>query len=89
VDHVTAELKLPVPETVAEHWLVCPVWRLVAVQETLTDVTEGAGGGGVLLFVTPPQPAKHNDPRSIRLSKVLHLIALVLTYGPECPEMMG
>jgi len=23
-DQVTAVLKLPVPETVAEHWLVCP-----------------------------------------------------------------
>jgi hypothetical protein len=56
------------------------------VQETLTAVTEGAVGGGVFLVVTPPQPVKNSDPtidrgsdRGIdRLSKVLHLMALVL-----------
>lgn len=36
-----------------------------------------------------PQPAKLKDPRNDRLSKVLHLMALVLTRGPECPVSMG
>jgi hypothetical protein len=27
-----------VPDTVAEHWLVWPVWTLVEAQETATDV---------------------------------------------------
>jgi len=35
---VTAELKFPVPETVAEHWLVCPDWTVEGEQVTFTDV---------------------------------------------------
>jgi hypothetical protein len=93
-DQVTFELKVPVPETVAEHWLVCPAWRLVAAQETVTAVMVGEGGG-VLPATLPltPQPARDRDPRSDRgidrLSKVLHLIALVLTHGLGCPALMG
>jgi hypothetical protein len=44
-DHVTAVLKLPVPFTVAEHWLVwvvCPACRVVGLHDALTDVTVGA-----------------------------------------------
>jgi hypothetical protein len=88
-DQVTPELKLPVPATVAEHWLAFPGCRLLATQLTVTEVMVGEGGGGVLLRVTPPQPAEHSDPRNIRLSKVLHLIALVLTNGQACRERMG
>jgi hypothetical protein len=48
--HVTAELKLPVPVTVAEHWLVWPYWMVEGEQLTLTDVIVV---GGTLL--PPPQ----------------------------------
>lgn len=37
-DQVTAELKLPVPWTVAEYWLVWPVSMAVGVQDTPTEV---------------------------------------------------
>jgi len=37
--HVTPELKLPVPLTVAEHWLVPPELTVVGEQLTVTDVT--------------------------------------------------
>ena len=37
--HVTPELKLPVPFTVAEHWLVPPELTVVGEQLTVTDVT--------------------------------------------------
>src|ERR1019366_6078235 len=49
---VTAELKLPVPVTVAEHWLVWPYWMVEGEQLTLTDVIVV---GGTLL--PPPQAA--------------------------------
>jgi hypothetical protein len=48
---VTAELKLPVPATVAEHWLVCPVSTEVGKHETLTKVMEAGGGVTVMLAV--------------------------------------
>ena len=37
--HVTPELKLPVPLTVAEHWLVPPDATVVGEQLTVTEVT--------------------------------------------------
>ena len=49
---------MPVPATVAEHWLVCPVWMEIGAQETVTDVMV-ADGGGVLPpppLPPPPQP---------------------------------
>jgi hypothetical protein len=52
-DQVTLELKLPVPETVAEHWLVCPGWRLVAAQETVTAVMVGCTGAVIAIFAVP------------------------------------
>ena len=66
-DHVTALEKLPVPWTEAEHelvWLVCPAGRLVGVQETLTAVIVGVGGG--LLpppapLPAPPQPTNRDE----------------------------
>jgi hypothetical protein len=39
VVHVTPVLKLPVPFTVAEHWLVPPELTVVGEQLTVTDVT--------------------------------------------------
>jgi hypothetical protein len=52
-DQVTPELKLPVPATVAEHWLVCEGWRLAGVQETLTDVMVGVAGAVMEIFAVP------------------------------------
>jgi hypothetical protein len=52
-DQVTAELKLPVPETVAEHWVVCPGWRLLAAQETVTPVMVGGVGAVMAIFAVP------------------------------------
>ena len=40
-DQVTAELKLPVPETLAEHWLFWLVCMLAGTQDTLTAVMVG------------------------------------------------
>ena len=39
---VTAELKFPVPITVAEHWLVCPYMMVEGEQVTLTEVIDDA-----------------------------------------------
>jgi len=36
--HVTSELKLPVPDTDAEHWLVCPDWIVEGEHVTVTEV---------------------------------------------------
>lgn len=40
-DHVTAGLKLPVPETVAAHWLVLVACMLVGLHDTVTEVIVG------------------------------------------------
>jgi hypothetical protein len=47
------------------HWLVWPVWTLVGVQETLTDVMVDDGGGGVL---PPPPQAETNSSGTLRRS---------------------
>jgi len=56
-NHVTEELKLPVPWTVAEHWLVWPVKTVVGLQEALTEVMVGTAGFAVsvaaLLVIVP------------------------------------
>lgn len=44
--HVTAVLKLPVPITVAEHWLVPPYVIVIGEHESVTEV--------ILGVVTPP-----------------------------------
>lgn len=45
--HVTPELKLPVPVTDAEHWLVWPDWTVDGEQDAVTDV---------MVDVFPPPP---------------------------------
>jgi len=50
-DQVTNELKLPVPETVAEHWLDCPIGTLTILQETATEVI--AGGSAAVTVAEP------------------------------------
>jgi len=52
-DHVTAELYVPVPDTTAEHWLVCPVGTLVGEHEAVTELTVGVT---VWLPLAPPPP---------------------------------
>lgn len=54
-DHVTAELKLPVPCTVALHCDVACAATEEGVHETATEEMEEDGGGGLLLEPPPPQ----------------------------------
>jgi hypothetical protein len=56
--------------TAAEHWLVWPVWTLVGVQETLTEVMVG-DTGGALLPPPPPQAEANSSgtPRKNALNK--------------------
>ena len=67
-DQVTEVLKLPVPTTLAEHWLVWPVVRSDGEHVTLTDVTEEAAEAGVLLVtkLPPLHPAIHTMPEKSR-----------------------
>ena len=53
-----------------------------------TEVMVGEEGGGVPVLVIPPQPARQNDPRINKPSKVLHLMALVLhaRSGVSCVD---
>lgn len=51
VPQVTVEMKLPVPVTVAVHWLVWPDWIAVGVQVTVTAVMVE------VLELPPPQAA--------------------------------
>jgi hypothetical protein len=50
-DQLTDGLKVPVPETVAEHWLVCPIGTDTVLHETVTEVIVGAG---VMVTVAVP-----------------------------------
>ena len=68
----TPELKLPVPETVAEHWLVWPVFRFAGAQETATEVT--VGDCIRFVIVPPPQPATSNAPIKERLNTAFRTI---------------
>jgi|ERR1019366_899119 hypothetical protein len=77
---VTPELYALVPCTVAEHWLVWPVFMLAGVQETLTDVMVGDAGGVLPL---PPHPAIYNAPRNERVNKLLHVMRA--SSKPDCP----
>ena len=54
-DHVTEELKLPVPCTVALHCEVACAATGEGVHETVTDKMEEDGGGWLLLELPPPQ----------------------------------
>jgi hypothetical protein len=74
-DHVIAELYAPVPDTVAVHWLVWPVWTLVGAQDTLTDVMVG-DTGVVLLPPPPPQPAMRDDRTAIKANRTNRLDVL-------------
>ncbi len=56
VAQVTAELKFPVPITVAEHWLVCPNMMAEGEQVTLTDVIDDPPAP----LLPEPQATIHN-----------------------------
>ena len=58
---VTAELKLPVPCTLAEHSLFCPACKTVATQEAVTEVIVGGG------MVEPPPPEL--PPQAVRAAQ--------------------
>ena len=75
----TPELKLPVPETVAEHWLVWLICKLVGAQETATEVT--AGDCIRFEIEPPPQPAISNTPKKKRLNTAFRTIIIsALSY---------
>jgi hypothetical protein len=74
-DQLTAALKFPVPETVAEHWLVWVVGTVAVEHETATDVIVGVGADvPPLEGLPPPQPDSVKDTRKARTSEDLQLI---------------
>jgi hypothetical protein len=52
-DHVTDELKLPVPRTVVLHWEVWPVATVDGVQVTETEVTDETGAACTVRVAAP------------------------------------
>jgi hypothetical protein len=78
------ELKLPVPATVAEHWLVWPICTLVGEQETVTD--EIAGDWVRFVRVPPPQPAMRNATSKKRLSPTFRSIYFALSLSRAANE---
>lgn len=54
--HVTAELNVPVPFTVAENCAVVPIVTVAVVGVIVTPVIAFTGGGGVLPDPPPPHP---------------------------------
>lgn len=75
-DHVTAELKLPVPCTAALHWEVALVATAEGLHVTVTDEILGVACDEVL----PPPPP---PPQAIRISGIPQTIS-VLRSGPGC-----
>jgi hypothetical protein len=82
-DQVTAELKLPLPVTVTEHWLVFPGCTLAGTQETLTEVIDE--DCVVEVKVPPVHPARNNAPKKRRLSTALRPIILLPFRKPVRP----
>lgn len=67
-DHVTDELKLPVPATVGEQVEVCVVRIDAGEQTTRTEVIVGLGGGVPPLLAPLPPHAEANMSRALRRS---------------------
>ena len=59
-DHVTAELKLPVPWTFAEHCEVAPVAMVEGEQEGATEEMVGEVACGGAVPAEPPQETRHD-----------------------------
>jgi hypothetical protein len=72
-DHVTLLLTVPVPVTVAAHWLVWPGSRAVGAQETLIEVID-EDCVVVEMKLPPLHPATHKMPKKMRLSAALRNI---------------
>jgi hypothetical protein len=63
-DQLTAALKPPVPETVAEQGVVWLVGTVLVAQKIVTEVIAGDGEDVFPLGAfPPPQPTAHNNPR--------------------------
>ncbi len=58
-DQVTAELKLPVPWTLAEHWEVAPVAMVDGEQVGATEEMVGEVACGGAAPAEPPQATTH------------------------------
>jgi hypothetical protein len=71
---------LPVPDTVAEHWLVWPVWTLVGLQETLTDVMLG---GGATVTVAVPNLVESDVEVALTVSDPEVGMVAGAVYSPE------
>jgi hypothetical protein len=67
-DHVTAELKFPVPETDAEHWLVWPYWIVDGAQLIVTDVIVPAG---LTVIVVEPDLLVSCDDVAVMVTEVV------------------
>jgi hypothetical protein len=65
---VTAELKVPVPITVAEHWLVCPYRIVDGEQATVTEVIDD---DPPLPLAPEPQAVIHNTPHTTSSRPIL------------------
>ena len=85
--HETAVLKFPVPATLAEHWLVCPLFRIVGLHDTETDViVDPCCCVEIELKDPPAHPANHIMPKNKRLSEVLRAIYIRPLSEPEHPR---
>lgn len=83
---VTAVLKLPVPPTMAEHWLVPPELTVEGEQLTWTEVTVEEEDPPLLpqaaIHIT--LPSKHNNPK-LRTIFLLQRMSLAVTpWGINC-----
>lgn len=83
-DQDTLELKLPVPETAAEHWLVWPVCMLAGAQDVLTEVI--VGDFIVDVKLPPLHPATIITKMEKGINAVLRSIVLMPFHKPERPR---
>jgi hypothetical protein len=72
---VTAELKFPVPATVAEHWLVCPDVTVEGVHDAVTDVI-------VDVFPPPPLLPPPQAANAITLATASTILILLTGISP-------
>src|SRR5271165_2009308 len=82
VAHVTAELKFPVPMTVAEHWLVWPDCTGEGAHDAATDVIVDVLPPPPLLLPPPPPQAVISTrlPRTSRIPKLRTTLSLLSGY---------
>jgi hypothetical protein len=84
-DQVTLLLTLPVPVTLAVHWLFWPGSIVAGAQETLTEVID-EDCVVVEVKLPPLHPATHNMPKKMRLSTALRPIIYPPFSKPERPR---